>query len=51
MSSDGDEMTALVLDDGSEMTLDYKMHHLSDRWLVFDINVLKVEKQGTKPIQ
>ena len=31
--------TALVLDDGSEMTLDYKMHHLSDRWLVFDINV------------
>jgi phospholipid transport system substrate-binding protein len=31
--------TALVLDDGSQMAVDYKMHHPSDRWQVYDINV------------
>jgi len=39
---DGDQAvvrTALILSDGSEMTLDYKMRHASDRWQVYDINI------------
>ena len=39
---DGDHAvvrTALILSDGSEMTLDYKMRHTSDRWQVYDINI------------
>jgi phospholipid transport system substrate-binding protein len=39
---DGDQAvvrTALLLGDGSEMTLDYKMRLTSDRWQVYDINI------------
>ena len=39
---DGDQAvvrTALVLDDGSRLEVDYKMHHPSDRWQVYDVNV------------
>jgi phospholipid transport system substrate-binding protein len=39
---DGDEAvvrTALTLDDGGRLPLDYKMHHTRDRWQVYDINV------------
>jgi phospholipid transport system substrate-binding protein len=39
---DGDQAvvrTALVLNDGGQMALDYKMHHASDRWQVYDINI------------
>jgi phospholipid transport system substrate-binding protein len=39
---DGDQAvvrTALIVDDGGQMALDYKMHHTSDRWQVYDINV------------
>jgi phospholipid transport system substrate-binding protein len=31
--------TALVLNDGGQMTLDYKMHHASDRWQVYDVTI------------
>ena len=31
--------TALVLDDGSQVTVDYKMHRRTDRWQVYDINL------------
>ena len=31
--------TALMLSDGGQMALDYKMHLTSDRWLVYDINI------------
>ena len=39
---DGDQAvvrTALMLSDGGQMALDYKMHHTSDRWQVYDINI------------
>ena len=39
---DGDQAvvrTALVVDDGGQTALDYKMHHTSDRWQVYDVNV------------
>jgi phospholipid transport system substrate-binding protein len=39
---DGDQAvvrTALLLSDGGQMALDYKMHHTSDRWQVYDINI------------
>ena len=39
---DGDHAvvrTALMLSDGSQMALDYKMHLASDRWQVYDINI------------
>jgi len=39
---DGDQAivrTALALNDGGQMELDYKMHYTSDRWLVYDINI------------
>lgn len=39
---DGDQAvvrTALLLNDGGQMPLDYKMHRTGDRWQVYDINV------------
>src|SRR4029450_330499 len=39
---DGDQAvvrTALIVDDGGQMALGYEMHHTSDRWQVYDINV------------
>jgi phospholipid transport system substrate-binding protein len=39
---DGDQAvvrTVLLLNDGGQMPLDYKMHHTSDRWQVYDINI------------
>ena len=39
---DGDQAvvrTALVLKEGGQMPLDYKMHHVSDRWKVYDLSV------------
>ena len=39
---DGDQAvvrTALVLNDGGQMPLDYKMHHAGDRWQVYDLNI------------
>jgi phospholipid transport system substrate-binding protein len=39
---DGDQAvvrTALLLSDGGQMALDYKMHRTSDRWQVYDINI------------
>lgn len=39
---DGDQAvvrTALLLNDGNQLALDYKMHHTSDRWQVYDINI------------
>ena len=39
---DGDQAvvrTALLLNDGGKLALDYKMHRTSDRWQVYDINV------------
>jgi phospholipid transport system substrate-binding protein len=31
--------TAFLLNDGGQMALDYKMHHTSDRWRVYDIAI------------
>jgi phospholipid transport system substrate-binding protein len=31
--------TALVLKEGGQMPLDYKMHNVSDRWKVYDLSV------------
>ena len=31
--------TALLFNDRGQMALDYKMHHTSDRWQVYDINI------------
>ena len=31
--------TALVLNDGGQMPLDYKMHHAGNRWQVYDVNI------------
>jgi phospholipid transport system substrate-binding protein len=39
---DGDQAvvrTALMLGDGGQVALDYKMHQTSDRWQVYDISV------------
>jgi phospholipid transport system substrate-binding protein len=39
---DGDRalvQTALILNDGGRLALDYKMHHTSNRWQVYDIDV------------
>jgi phospholipid transport system substrate-binding protein len=39
---DGDQAvvrTALVLNDGGQMPLDYKMHHAGNRWQVYDVNI------------
>lgn len=46
---DGDQAitrTTLLLGKGAKMSLDYRMHRLGDRWLVYDLNIDGVSLVG-----